>query len=74
MSITATDIKKCKKCESTDIGWQTFYTSTGGVPDGRLRLSEVQCQFVLGCNFCSETLLVLSGDRVAEILTNSLKY
>lgn len=74
MSINATDIKQCKECKSTDIGWQTYYTSSGGVPDGRLRLSEVQCQFVLGCNYCSETLLVLTGDRVAGILTDALKY
>lgn len=60
---------KCTDCGSIDLSWSASTITTSGVQDGRLRLSEVQSQFVLGCNFCSETLAVLSGDRVADVLT-----
>ncbi|ELQ8316867.1 TPA: hypothetical protein ACQRHU_005877 [Pseudomonas aeruginosa] len=60
---------QCTDCGSIDLSWSASTITTSGVQDGRLRLSEVQSQFVLGCNFCSETLAVLSGDRVADVLT-----
>jgi len=60
---------KCTDCGSIDLSWSASIMTTSGVQDGRLRLSEVQSQFVLGCNFCSETLAVLSGDRVADVMT-----
>lgn len=58
----------CKHCGSTDLAWQTSNVSRCGVQNGRLRLSEVECQFVFGCNHCSETLAVLSADRVAGMM------
>lgn len=60
---------KCTDCGSIDLSWSANTFTTSGVQDGRLRLSEVKSQFVLGCNVCSETIAVLSGDRVADILT-----
>lgn len=58
----------CKACGSTDLSWQTHNRALGGIQQGRLNTSDVQCQFVLGCNNCSETLKVLSADQVAELM------
>lgn len=62
----------CKHCGSQDQSWQTHNVTRSGVQNGRLRLSEVECQFVLGCNHCSETLAVLSADRVAGMMNAAL--
>jgi hypothetical protein len=62
----------CKHCGSQDQSWATNIVSRGEAQNGRLRLSDVACQFVLGCNRCSETLLVLSADRVAGLMNGSL--
>jgi hypothetical protein len=66
-------IKKCSECGSTDLSWLCQPKNLGGVVDGRLRMHEIGVEFFLGCNFCSETLQILSGDNVAEILTENLK-
>ena len=62
----------CKECGSSDLAWQTSNMTRSGVQDGRLRLSEVECQFVFGCNNCSETLKVLSAERVAALMNEAL--
>ncbi len=61
----------CKHCGSQDQSWQTRNIVLGPAQDGRLKVSEVECQFVFGCNHCSETLLVLSADRLAALMNGS---
>lgn len=62
-------IDKCKECGSQFLSWQPCMVNNGGVVDGRLRMSEVSCNFVLGCDDCSETVFVVSADKVAAIMT-----
>lgn len=68
MTIKATEITKCKECDSTSLSWETHNKTDSGVPEGRLRSSEVKCQFVLGCDNCSETLAIVSADKVASLM------
>lgn len=68
MPIHATAITSCKNCGSRDLAWQTHGVVRGAAQDGRLKVGEVVCQFVFGCNHCSETLAVLSADRVADMM------
>ena len=67
-----TKVTKCKECGSTDLFWFTSMRNTGQAQDGRLRTHEVACDFVLGCNECSETLALVGGDKVAAYLTEQL--
>ena len=62
-------LSKCRTCGSSDLSWSTHLRNTGGAQDGRLRMHEIACDFVLGCNECSETLCVVGADDVAEYLT-----
>lgn len=57
--------RQCKECGSKSLSWHTHSKTTSGVAEGRLRSNEVQCLFVLGCNECSETIMVVDADRVA---------
>ena len=61
-------VRNCRECESTSLTWQAVNTNKTGIAEGRLRTHEVTCVFVLGCDDCSETLLTVSADRVAEQL------
>ena len=49
---------KCTDCGSIDLSWSASIMTTSGVQDGRLRLSEVQSQFVL------DRKSVVGGNRV----------
>lgn len=68
MTIKATAITTCKECGSTDLAWQTSNVVRNGVQQGRLRTGDVECLFSLGCNDCSETLALLSADKVAVMM------
>ena len=72
MSIKASAITKCKECGSMSLSWDTHSKSASGVPEGRLRSSEVKCLFVLGCDDCSETLAIVSADKVASLMNEQL--
>lgn len=60
--------KNCPACGSDGLFWQEALKQNLSVPDGRLRLSDVSARFVLGCEYCSETVLVLEGFEAIEIL------
>ena len=62
----------CTDCGSAALFWQAGNIVRNGVQDGRLKLNEVQCQFVLGCERCSETLAVVSADRLADVLNGNM--
>ncbi len=61
--------RKCRECGSTALFWLTSYANTSGVAEGRLRTSEVKCSFVLACEECSETLAVVTAEKIAERLS-----
>ena len=63
------EITECSECGSKSLTWGTHYKTNSGVPEGRLRSSEVQCLFALGCDECSETLAIVSADKVAAALS-----
>ena len=60
----------CTSCGSSDTDWHCTQTNTSGIVDGRLRVSEVGTLFYLGCNYCSETIKTISGDKVARLLSD----
>ena len=68
MSDTATDPTVCTECGGTKLSWGIGCENRGGCVDGRIRMSEVRGIFTLGCDECSETLLVVSSDEIAERL------
>lgn len=72
MTIKASPIIKCKECGSTSLSWDTHSKADSGVAEGRLRSHEVKSLFVLGCDECSETLAIVSADKVASLMNEQL--
>ncbi|MFL1551710.1 hypothetical protein ACI77I_21890 [Pseudomonas sp. D47] len=66
--VKASSVTKCKACDSTDLFWFANKTVPNGILHNRLNTHDVQCSFVLGCNNCSETLAVVSADKIAELM------
>lgn len=64
-------ITKCRECGSTALTWDTHNKNISQAQHGRLTTQDIRCQFVLGCDHCSETLAVVSADQVAAWLTES---
>ena len=65
-------ITKCRACGSKKLKWHCNQKNLSGAVDGRLRLHEVGTEFYLGCEFCSETMQVVDGDKVADHLNESM--
>ena len=63
----------CRECGNEDLTWFSGVENTGGCQDGRLRLHEVRPIFYLGCECCSETMLIVHADEIADILNARLK-
>lgn len=63
-------IDTCRHCGAGNdqLRWHCGKRNTSGVVDGRLRMHDVSTIFYLGCEQCSETLQVVSGDTIAELL------
>lgn len=60
----------CPECGERHLRWQTYPRNKSAAHDGRLRVSDVDTAFVLGCETCSETLTgPVSPETVAEALT-----
>lgn len=53
---------KCKNCGSEKSTWATHIVNPSGVVNGRLMVSDLSIQYVLGCDTCSETLRVTDVD------------
>jgi len=64
------EIKGCKVCESTSLTWHTTIINRSGVQQGRLKTTDVECIFFLGCDSCSETLVSISADKAAGIMND----
>jgi hypothetical protein len=59
---------ECPECRSRDLAWSFTPVKTTEAQDGRLRLNEVCGQFYLGCEECSETLLLADAEEVVAFL------
>jgi hypothetical protein len=66
-------IDSCRHCGASNnhLRWHCGQKNTSGVVDGRLRMHDVSTIFYLGCEQCSETLQVVSGDTIAEYLNTN---
>ena len=62
------EMKHCPECGSYDLKWFPQMQNIGCVQDGRIQMHEVSCVFVLGCEYCSETVKIISAEKVAELL------
>lgn len=49
-------VQEYPECGSTHLSWDSRNKAPAGVPEGRLRTNEVDCEFFLGCDDCSETV------------------
>lgn len=63
---------KCKNCGGNLNSWFTSNRVNSVAVDGRLKSSEISCDFVLGCDECSETLRVVRADEVASQMNAAL--
>lgn len=65
-------VAKCGECGSKDLVWHCSSDIVGGVVQGRLTTDDVRTVFFLGCEYCSSTVKVINGDKVAELLTQEI--
>lgn len=65
------NVDSCSNCGSKLLSWDTTVAKNTAVQDGLLKLNEVSGLFYLGCDECSETLLKVSADDVANHLNNA---
>ena len=63
----------CGNCGSKNLTWNCQAQNRGGVVDGRICMREVGVIFYLGCDECSETVQIIDGDKIAEMMTETLK-
>lgn len=59
----------CPNCGGTRLAWGFSPRNQAGVADGRLGLHDVGVEFYLHCEECSETLLTIDAEFVAQFLT-----
>lgn len=63
----------CPDCGTKGLTWSVRPRNITGVPDGRLRVVDVETTFQLSCGGCSETLLADVGPEVvAKALTDQV--
>lgn len=55
----------CKECGSKSLTWFVRNEIHSGIQQNRLNTNDVTCLFVLGCDDCSETLMLVSADNIA---------
>jgi hypothetical protein len=63
---------ECTHCGSHNLSWFCKTHNMSDVQEGRLRTNDIGVQFVQGCDDCSETLQVVSGDKIAQRLNREL--
>ena len=62
--------EECPECGSAALEWSCTQKAPADVPDGRLRVNEVETLFVLGCTECSETVLTMTAHDACWVLSN----
>ena len=63
---------KCRNCGSYLNSYFTSNRVSSVAVDGRLKSSEISCDFILGCDECSETLRVVPADEIARQMNAAL--
>lgn len=63
---------QCKACGSDALFWFSHNKNHSIVQNNRLNTNDVTCLLVLGCSYCSETLMTVSADKLAERMTAAL--
>lgn len=66
---TSPTASECKECGSTAFTWHCTQTNRNSIPDGRLRMHDVNTRFFYSCDDCSETVRTAEGDEVAQWMT-----
>lgn len=62
----------CRRCKSSSLTWYCQPYNQSSVADGRLTMHNIDVRFFLGCDDCSETLMFVSGEAVADMMTDRL--
>lgn len=62
----------CSNCERTAMSWFPSLKVVNPIQNGRLMVSDVKPIFVLGCDDCSETLLVVEAEVIAGLLNKAI--
>lgn len=60
--------KYCPECGEARLYWQPFYINGGQAQNGRISLSEVRCDMILSCDYCSETVKVITDEQACIML------
>ena len=63
---------QCTHCGGSNLSWFCSTYIKSDVQQGRLRTNDVGVQFVQGCDDCSGTVHVVSGDKIAQRLNREL--
>ena len=63
---------KCKNCGGMLNSWFTANRVNSVAVDGRLKSNEISCDFVMGCDECSETLRVVPAEEIASQMNAAL--
>lgn len=61
----------CKQCGSDKLSWFHHNAVIPDIVQGRLKSEDIQCQFILGCDECSETIKVIRPAKIVEMLQAS---
>lgn len=64
---------RCKACGGLSLRWMADNRVKNDIQQGRLNSRDVEGIFALGCDDCSETVAVVSADRVADHLNEQRK-
>lgn len=64
--------KICPECHSSaNLNWVLFPDNTTGVADGRLKMHEINIKAYLSCEYCSETIEVITTGAIVDKLNKS---
>lgn len=65
-------ITECKECGESRLSWCTAIQPVNDVPHNRANAHDFRPIFVLGCDYCSETLMVIHADEIAEAMNEDI--
>lgn len=62
----------CPACGGYRLAWSAGPVKLNTIADGRLTMRDVETQFYLGCDECSETLITgVTADQVLPVLNDA---
>ena len=63
------ETKQCPECGEFSLYWFTHVYGRDGIQDGRHKINEIQVEMVLGCDYCSETVGVVSSEEFLQVFS-----